>query len=44
MCPTCNDLILTRQMVLDDDFVLLWQGCQCGVMNVWMRKRVDARR
>ena len=42
MCATCGDVILTRQMILDDDYLLLWQSCPCSVLNVWMRKRVNA--
>jgi len=41
MCPTCSDVILTRHIVLDETYMLVWQGCQCSVMNLYVKKRVN---
>ncbi len=41
MCDFCGDVILTKQCVLDERYVLMWQQCACRVYGVWIKARVN---
>ena len=40
MCKSCQYIIITRQLVLDRNYVLMWDQCMCEVHGIWVQARI----